>query len=174
MSRVGTARLSGGRCNRNISAAGSTHAHLRHSLPSSSISRRNYQSLRFVIFSLHPDAWYWKYPRTTDCNHFTVFTFDWCRRCSSSALISFSFAVMRLPIVSRLTMKRPVLRVEPQMWVKPKKSKVSGFPSPRSFRLLVVKRPNSIRRVFSGCSSRPNFRSRSRNCSRNCSASSRY
>src|SRR6266536_6482616 len=78
-------------------------------------------------------AWYWKYPRTTDCNHFTVLTFDWWRRFLSSALISFRLADMRLPIVSRLTMKWPVLRVEPQMWRKPKKSKVYGCPRHRAF-----------------------------------------
>jgi hypothetical protein len=35
-------------------------------------------------------------PRTTDCSHFTMFTFDLCRRSISSALISFSFADMPL------------------------------------------------------------------------------
>ncbi len=32
----------------------------------------------------------------------------------------------------------PALRVVPQMWVKPKKSKVSGFPSPSLFRRSVA------------------------------------
>src|SRR5215831_10549541 len=53
------------------------------------------------------------------------------------------------------------------MWMKPKNLKVSGFPSPRFFRFSVAKRPNSIKRVFSGCSSSPNFASLSRNCSKN-------
>ena len=47
----------------------------------------------------------------------------------------------------------------------PRKSHVSGFPSPLLFRLISAYRPNSIRRVFSGCSSSPNFASLYRNCS---------
>jgi hypothetical protein len=38
------------------------------------------------------------------------------------------------------------------MWVKPRKLKVSGFPSPRLARSIAAKRPNSIKRVFSGWS----------------------
>ena len=49
--------------------------------------------------------------------------------------------------------------------------KVSGFPSPRCFRSRAANRPNSISRVLSGCNSKPNFASRSRNSLRNRSAS---
>ncbi len=55
----------------------------------------------------------------------------------------------------------------------PKKLNVSGLPSPRRFRFSAAKRPNSISRVLSGCSSRPNFRSRSRQSWRKRSASAR-
>lgn len=48
--------------------------------------------------------------------------------------------------------------------MKPRKSKVSGLPSPLRFRFCSVYRPNSIRRIFSGCSSSLNFPSRSPNC----------
>jgi hypothetical protein len=54
----------------------------------------------------------------------------------------------------------------PLMWVKPRKWKVSGFPCPRFSRRSAAERPNSIRRFFSGYSSRPNFRNRSRICPR--------
>src|SRR6516164_11713032 len=46
-----------------------------------------------------------------------------------------------------------------------------GLPSPLFFRLSSANRPNSIRRVLSGCSSNPNFCSRSVRCSRKRSAS---
>src|SRR5580692_6131840 len=59
---------------------------------------------------------------------------------------------MKAPLVSR-----------PQKWVKPRNVKVSGFPSPRCFRSRAANRPNSISRVLSGCNSKPNFASRSRN-----------
>jgi|HubBroStandDraft_2_1064218.scaffolds.fasta_scaffold07380_6 hypothetical protein len=61
----------------------------------------------------------------------------------------------------------------PQMWVNPRKLKVAGLPFPRCFRLDATKRPNSIRRVLSGCNSNPNFRKRSRQSWRNRSASTR-
>jgi len=48
----GIVRLNGGRCNRTVPAAYSADAHLRLSLLSSSLPRRDYQSLRLVIFSL--------------------------------------------------------------------------------------------------------------------------
>src|SRR5207245_11546176 len=51
--------------------------------------------------------------------------------------------------------------------------KVSGFPCPRCLRFRTANRPNSIRRVLSGCNSRPNLTSRSRNSDRNRSASAR-
>ena len=43
------------------------------------------------------------------------------------------------------------------MCVKPRNSNVSGLPEPRAFRSWAAYRPNSISRVFSGCSSKPNF-----------------
>jgi hypothetical protein len=46
------------------------------------------------------------------------------------------------------------LRVRPQMWVKPRKSKVCGLPSPPALRLAAAKRPTSISRVLSGWSAR--------------------
>ena len=48
-----------------------------------------------------------------------------------------------------LGVARPLL-TSPQMCVKPKNAKVSGFPCPRRLRFLAAKRPNSIRRVFLG------------------------
>jgi hypothetical protein len=50
--------------------------------------------------------------------------------------------------------------------LKPRKSNVSGLPSPLRSRFCSANRPNSIRRVLSGWSSRPNFPSRSRKFSR--------
>jgi hypothetical protein len=50
----------------------------------------------------------------------------------------------------------------PQIRVIPRKLKVSGFPSPRCFRPVAAWRPNSIRRVFSGCSDSENSCSRIR------------
>jgi len=61
----------------------------------------------------------------------------------------------------RSTRNLPFFLACPQMWVNPRKSNVSGLPSPCFFRLGAAKRPNSIRRVLSGCSSSPNFCSRS-------------
>ena len=46
------------------------------------------------------------------------------------------------------------------MKVKPRKLKVSGLPSPRRARLSAARRPNSIRRVFSGWSASANSSSR--------------
>jgi hypothetical protein len=56
----------------------------------------------------------------------------------------------RLRIVLRRTMKRPRLFF-PLMCVKPRKSNVSGFPSPLRFRFSSANLPNSIRRVLSEC-----------------------
>src|SRR6266571_1980711 len=50
----------------------------------------------------------------------------------------------------------------PHMKVMPRKLKVSGLPNPRCLRLISARRPNSIRRVFSGCSDSENSCSRSR------------
>ena len=57
---------------------------------------------------------------------------------------------MRLRIVLRRTMKRPRLFF-PLICVNPRKSNVSGFPSPLRFRFSSANLPNSIRRVLSGC-----------------------
>jgi hypothetical protein len=53
------------------------------------------------------------------------------------------------------------------------KGKGFWFPSPRCFRFRAANRPNSISRVLSGCNSKPNFASRSRNSLWNRSASVR-
>jgi hypothetical protein len=71
-------------------------------------------------------------PMAQDCttvrSHSPVSLTGSCLRLSNSALIAFSFAAMRLPMVFRLTVNRPVLWTAPQMCLKPKKLKVSGFP----------------------------------------------
>src|SRR5262245_3309590 len=54
------------------------------------------------------------------------------------------------------------LRVCPQMNTKPRNLKVSGLPSPRRARLAAAKRPNSIRRVLSGCNDSENSSNRVR------------
>jgi hypothetical protein len=59
----------------------------------------------------------------------------------------------------------------PLMCVNPRKSNVSGLPSPLRFRFCSANLPNSIRRVLSGCSSDPNFPSRSCKFSKKRSAS---
>ena len=59
--------------------------------------------------------------------------------------------------VFRFTRNVRFKRFTPQLWVNPRKSNVSGFPSPRRCRSRVANRPNSISRVFSGCSCKPNF-----------------
>src|SRR5260370_106342 len=51
----GIVRLKGGRCNQAVPAPYSTNAHLRFPLSSSPFSRRDYQSLRLVVFSLRPE-----------------------------------------------------------------------------------------------------------------------
>ena len=73
-----------------------------------------------------------------------------------------SFPRMRLRIVARRTVNRPRLFF-PLICVKPRKSNVSGFPSPLRLRFSSANLPNSIRRVLSGCSSSPNLARRSRN-----------
>jgi hypothetical protein len=71
-------------------------------------------------------------------------------------------------------MQRPVAPALPAVVREPRNVKVSGFPSPRFSRFGAANRPNSISRVFSGCSSSPNLANRSRNASRNRSASVRF
>ena len=58
------------------------------------------------------------------------------------------------PVAPRLPVQARTCRVRvcPAMWVKPRKSKVSGLPRPRRSRFAAAKRPNSMRRVLSGCS----------------------
>jgi hypothetical protein len=87
-------------------------------------------------------------------------------------LTIFSLARIRLESVLRRTQNRPRLEVA-QMCVNPRNANVSGLPSPRAARLRAACRPNSISRVFPGCSSRLNFANRSRISARNLSASSR-
>ena len=91
----------------------------------------------------------------------------------SWSLTCFSFARTRLEMVIRLSQKPPFLPF-PQICVKPKKSKVSGFPRSWAARLLAANRPNSINRVLSGCSSRVNFVNLSRSSLTNCLASPSY
>jgi hypothetical protein len=62
----------------------------------------------------------------------------------------FRLAAIRLPIVRRRIVKYARSRLRPQMWVKPKKLKVSGFPSPRFLRRSAAYRRNSIRQVYPG------------------------
>ena len=66
---------------------------------------------------------------------------DSCIRLRSSALMAFCFAAMRLPMVFRITVNRPVLCMLPQMYVKPRKSKVSGSPAPSRRRCSMSKSP---------------------------------
>src|ERR1019366_120275 len=89
-----------------------------------------------------------------------------CRRRFSSVRTACAFACHLLRIVCCNTVNHPWL-VFPQMCVKPRKLKLSDFPSPRSRRDLSAKRPNSMSRVLSGCSPRPNFANRSRRSVRN-------
>ncbi|PYU79918.1 MAG: hypothetical protein DMG50_22135 [Acidobacteria bacterium] len=59
---------------------------------------------------------------------------------------------MRLRVGMHLTVNVP-FRFFQLMCVKPRKSNVSGFPSPLCSRFRSAYRPNSIRRVLSGWSS---------------------
>ena len=65
-------------------------------------------------------------------------------RWRSCCLISRSLRRMRLRIVRRRTVNRPNLFF-PLMCVNPRKSNVSGFPSPLRFRFSSANLPNSIR-----------------------------
>jgi hypothetical protein len=75
------------------------------------------------------------------------------------------YKASRFLTVRRRSAKRP-FRVLPQMCVKPRKSNVSGFRNPLRSRFEAAKRPNSISRVFSGCSSSPTSAKRSLRCLR--------
>ena len=70
-----------------------------------------------------------------------------------------------LAIVLRRTQNLP-LCVVPQIWVKPRKSNVSGFPLPRLALSSTAKRPKAISRVFASLSSRLNCPRRSRSAIR--------
>src|SRR5712691_3731500 len=83
----------------------------------------------------------------------------------SSSLISRSFADRRSRRLLRRIWNRPC-RVRPQIWVKPRKSNVSGLPSPSLARRAAAERPNVISRVFSGCNVSANSANRSRIMSR--------
>jgi hypothetical protein len=85
--------------------------------------------------------------------------------------ISLSFACIRVRLVLRTTTNLPDFRVFEQMCVNPRKSKVSGLPRPCCLRVGAAKRPNSISRVLSPCSSSPNLLKRSRKSWRNRSPS---
>src|SRR5260370_9991573 len=69
-----------------------------------------------------------------------------CMRRRSSAFPAFSFACSLLRIVCRSTVYIPLLLFFTQMCVKPRKLKVSGFPSPRLCRFWIANRPNSSSR----------------------------
>src|SRR5437868_15386529 len=69
-----------------------------------------------------------------------------CIRRRSSSFTSLSLATARSRRVFRLSRKFP-RRDLPHRNVKPRKLKVSGFPSPFVSRLAAAWRPNSIRRV---------------------------
>jgi hypothetical protein len=77
-------------------------------------------------------------------------------RSRSCSLTSASFARNRFPDVCRFTANFPFLSF-PLICVKPRKSNVSGLPSPLRFRSCSANCPNSTRRVLSGCSSKPNL-----------------
>ena len=88
----------------------------------------------------------------------------------ASLKFGFHLVPLRLqPFANRLPQyrERPLLLFFTQMCVKPRKLNVSGFPSPRHSRWSIAKGPNSRSRVFSGCSSRLNFRIRSVSSARN-------
>src|SRR5215475_4719317 len=91
-------------------------------------------------------------------------------RLRSSSLTSLSFACMRSRRVFRCTTNWPRCDL-PQMKMKPRNLKVSGFPSPALARLTAAWRPNSIRRVLSGCSESANSCNRARSASQNRRAS---
>jgi hypothetical protein len=82
-----------------------------------------------------------------------------CQRRRRSSLISRSSAIFRSRRVWRANRSPPRLDRE-QIWVKPRKSKVSGLPAPRAARSDAACLPNSIRRVLPGCNgSVANFQS---------------
>src|SRR5262249_26334384 len=67
-------------------------------------------------------------------------------------------ARIRFLMVLRPMTNDPHLRDRVQKCVKPRKSNVSGFPSPRLSRCLAAWRPKRINRVLSGCNANSNAR----------------
>jgi hypothetical protein len=96
-----------------------------------------------------------------------------CSRRHSSPLMARSVTRIRSRRVLRLRRKWPP-RETPQIWVSPRTLNVSGLPRPRRARRSAAKRPNSIRRVLSGCSANANFSNRSRRSARKRLASLSY
>jgi hypothetical protein len=96
---------------------------------------------------------------------------SWCRRRRRSSVISSSLAIVQSRRVWRIS-RKPPYRDRVQMCVNPRKSKVPGLPSPRAARAVAARRPNSMRRVLSRCSSRANsairFRSSARSDDERC------
>ena len=84
----------------------------------------------------------------------------------SFARIACRVRLLRCATGLRPSPKRPLL-VCRQYCVLPRKSNVSGRPCPRVFRFAIAYRPNSIRRVLSGCSSSPHWPSLSCSSCRN-------
>jgi hypothetical protein len=61
-----------------------------------------------------------------------------CIRLRNSILVALSLVRMRFLIVLRPMTNEPHLRDRVQKWVNPKKSNVSGFPSPNIARCLAA------------------------------------
>src|SRR5262245_15431357 len=88
-----------------------------------------------------------------------------CMHLRNSTLIALSLDRIRFLIVLRPMTNDPHLRDRVQKWVNPKKSNVSGFPSPSLARCLAAWRPKRISRVLFGCNAKSNSRSLScRSC----------
>ena len=84
-----------------------------------------------------------------------------CMQRRSCCLISCSLARSRLAIDCALDRKRPFPGLPAEMREAQEVERLRLPLAPPS-RRSAAKRPNSIRRVFSGCSSRPNFSQRAR------------
>lgn len=88
---------------------------------------------------------------------------------TTTSLLLFNFRSLRshsFGDTDPLIRNHPSLRVTSHMWVKPRKSNVSGFPSPHSPRLLAANRANSKSQVVSSWNSKPNLLIRVRNTAR--------
>src|SRR5260370_37315427 len=118
------------------------------------------------------DLWAWE--GTLDRIHHAIYV--QCRELASREPSPSAVAYYAVPTNSRALSafrhyvtdlwRRTPRRDRPQMKVKPRNAKVSGFPSPRSLRSFAAKRPNSIKRVLSGWSDSANSPSLSRIASR--------